>query len=252
MMPPALDLRYIKLLRQENPAALRDLSCFEQDELQQHVLDRRRRAGWIAARLLVKRLLYERASMAERRTFDPTEVSVLSRDPAGRSTRPILRQGSQRLDLGLSISHTHKGVLVGLARREGLLLGVDLAVPERTVVGSIDPWYTPQERRWVQSQTDLAAAAQLWTIKQAFYKAVSRGEPFAPRRIEVSVGQDGRFRCDFAGRSHELPAYVAVTDCDGHVAALVVVSPKHALSEVPASYDSIIPQSDLMRIGKER
>ena len=246
---PVLDLRYVKLPLPEAARSERELSPYELSEFQQ-LRDRRHRAGWMASRWLIKRLLRERMGDAAARRFDPTAISVLSRDPEGRACRPRILVNDRSSGLGLSISHTPHGVLVGLSRRDGLLLGVDLAQPQRTGVGSLDPWYTPSERQWIQHQAERTAAAQLWAVKQAFYKAANRGEVFAPRSVEVSLDNAGRYQCKYSRRSHGLPAYIAVTTCDDHVAALVVILPEQSVNAVPKNYDEVIPQSELMRIGR--
>jgi phosphopantetheinyl transferase len=248
-MSPVLELRYLQLPLPEAVRSERELSPYERAELNASP-DRRQRPGWIAGRWVIKRLLRERLNEVEQQRFDPTAVSVLSRDTEGRPCRPSILYRERPLPVSVSVSHTSRGVLVGLARREGLLLGVDLAQPDRVGLGSLDPWYTPQERQWIQRQEDTTAAAQLWTVKQAFFKAANRGEMFAPRRVSVTTDTDGRFQCSYSHRSHDLPAYIAITTCDHHVAALVVILPAQSLDEVPETYDSVIPHSELSRIGR--
>jgi phosphopantetheinyl transferase len=248
-MTPALDLRYIQLPLPEAVRSERELSPYEKAELHTST-DHRRRAGWIAGRWLIKHLLRERLNDVERQKFVPTAVSILSRDTEGRPCRPSILYRERPLPMSVSVSHTSRGVLVGLSRRDGLLLGVDLAQPERVGLGALDPWYTQQERQWIHEQHDPTAAAQLWTIKQAFFKAANRGEMFSPRRVSVTTDADGRFQCTYSHRSHDLPAYIAVTTCDQQVAALVVILPAQTLEEVPETYDSVIPQSELIRIGR--
>ncbi len=249
-MMPVLDLRYIKLPLPEATRSERELSPYEHTEMQQLGDRRSGRAAWIASRWLIKRLLRERLSEAEARRFDPTAISILSRDNDGHSCRPRIVFDDHPLGLGVSIAHTPRGVLVGLSRRVGMLMGVDLVQPERVGVGSLDPWYTALERRWIGQQAEPSAAAQIWSVKQAYYKAANRGESFSPRSVEVTLDADGHFQCSYSRRSHALPAYIAVTTCDNHVAALVVVLPDQSLRDVQETYDVVIPQSELMRIGR--
>jgi hypothetical protein len=65
------------------------------------------------------------------------------------------------------------------------------------------------------------------------------------------LNDQGRFQCSEAGRSHDPRAYIAVTHCDGQVAALVVISTDLGVSDVSATYDSIIPQSQIEEIERQ-
>lgn len=246
---PTLDLRYLPLPHSESGRSVQHLSEYEQIELDS-LADRRYRNGWLAGRWLVKRLMAERVIQGEYRRFDAAGVSVLSTDEFQRRSRPRVYCDGSHLPLSLSIAHTPTGVLVAMARQQNLRLGVDLVQPERISVRPIDPWYTQPERQWIAAQADPQAAAQIWAVKQAFFKATNRGETFSPRRYEVRLDSGGYFHCHSVGRSHANVCHIAVTPCDGHVAALVVVLPEQTVVDPVVSYDATIPQTELLRIAR--
>ncbi len=249
-MSASLDLRYIRMPHAEAIHSARELSPYEQAELKA-TADRVYQAGWIASRWLAKRIMLDRESAERPKKFRPQDVSILSRDDAGQRTAPVVYQAGQRLALSLSISHNPTGVLVGFARHEGVRLGVDLVPPGRIGVRTIEQWFTSSERRWMANQDDVASAARLLAVKQAFYKATNCGEPYAPRRYEVTVSGPDQFQCHVAGRSHRDHARIVVADCDGQVAALVVVLPDEtAATNAAGLLDVVIPQTDLLRLGR--
>lgn len=218
---PSLDLRYLKLPHPRSARALDDLSSFEHFELEQLA---RNRNGWLAARWIVKRLLSGQLETPEG-AARPIDISVLSQDDYGRPQRPMLLLQSSRFDLSVSISHTPRGVLVGLAHQPGIQIGVDLAPLDRPYSTSNEMWFTSNEKAWL-SDRDPSAAAQFWTIKQAFYKATNQGEPFRPRQYEVRVDNAGDYQCFATGQQSNQRAQVITTSCDDHAAALVVQLPR--------------------------
>ncbi len=180
------------------PGELRTLACLR---------DLRRRAGWIAGRLLAKRLIVKHAlgGSADAPGSELGRVEIQSGDVRGRRFRPEIAIDGRRLSWSLSISHTERGVLVGLAVGGLASVGVDLVEPAVYGDGFADVWFTPREKRWVGTATDPYATATVWAIKEAVYKAVNRGESFAPRRIEVLPdASPGGFRASIVGRPRRI------------------------------------------------
>jgi len=149
--------------------------------------DARRREQWMAGRLLAKRLLLEQ--LAWHRIGVPPagyrQIEIDSGQAGGRRYPPRVQVAGELIPWSLSISHTRRGVLVALATGRGTRIGVDLVEPAAYGEGFASLWFTPAEQRWLQRHDGGHWTATLWAAKEAVYKAASRGESFAPRRIEI-------------------------------------------------------------------
>ncbi|MDT9694670.1 4'-phosphopantetheinyl transferase superfamily protein [Streptomyces sp. P17] len=134
-----------------------------------HRLSHRRvREGFLASRLLLKHT-------AARVLASRPEAVDLAYKPGG---RPYLR-GCDQIDI--SLSHTEEVMVVGVTRRG--LLGVDVERAERPMVGTGVEFQacTPHERALLDSlpeQTRNKALVRLWTLKEAYSKAIGQGLRF--------------------------------------------------------------------------
>jgi len=165
--------------------------------------DSSRRQGWLAGRVLAKRMLLDHlaAGRKEGTELQPRRVEIDSGDVRRRGRRPAVRLDGRSLPVSLSISHTDGAVLVALACEAGVSVGADLVDRAELGAGFARMWFTPAERRWLESEGDPELAATIWAIKEAVYKAVNRGEAFRPRSVEVlPAGQDGRILATYPGR----------------------------------------------------
>jgi 4'-phosphopantetheinyl transferase len=114
---------------------------------------------------------------------------------AGPHGRPELCEGDPRLDLRFNISHTPG--LVAVATAKGLACGVD--VEDMTRVEKVADWLassvlTSGERaafEALESKARPLRFASLWTLKEAWLKAVGRGLTIEPNEVEITFAQDG-------------------------------------------------------------
>lgn len=194
------------------------------------IADRARRRQWLAGRVLARRLICETLKF----TLDD-DLQILSRTETNLGARPLVVANGERIDCGLSISHTTRGVLVALAPKSDCPLGVDLCDEiESFTPGFLRLWFTSREQSWISQ--DRNRAATIWTIKEAVFKAVSQGTPWNPREIEVCPANEvqqrsmatfawpGRLGCNYRGQVIE-PLSLALRTVDGHTAAIACVAP---------------------------
>ena len=163
--------------------------------------DARRRAAWLAARLVAKQLI-QRLALSRRRTARrsiPLGWRFPAATAAHRRFSPQCALDGRRLPLNLSIAHTDRAVLVGLATAPDVRVGVDLVAPQRYGLGFVRLWFTPAERDWLARAADPRWIAAVWAVKECVYKATNCGEPFRPQSIEVSPQPGGGFRVFVAG-----------------------------------------------------
>jgi phosphopantetheinyl transferase len=180
-----------------------------------------RRDSWLAGRIVLKELLREAwwAVGKDVKEWQPAAVEIMSRTTSqGRGNRPTARGPSGPMPCSLSLAHTQRGVLAALAVSENCSVGVDLVRP--TDAESLTWVFTDLERQWIRRSSNQAvAAARLWGMKEAFYKACQRGEGFAPLNIDVTPGHAPcMHRIDTTGRLIAQQSW----SVDGQIAVLVV------------------------------
>jgi phosphopantetheinyl transferase (holo-ACP synthase) len=190
------------------------LTPYEQNE----VLDFRdgtRRAAWLGGRLLAKRLIVKKLMCFLHSAKQPLyavengatpfqNVNYNNVEIRSAGSRPQVLVNGRALGWSLSISHTNRGALAAVSSRPDIMLGVDLVEPCAFGRGFAEVWFTPAERRWLESaglhprfveslpmvarqnrpSTDVRHAI-IWSIKEAAYKALNTGEQFYPRSIET-------------------------------------------------------------------
>jgi len=183
-----------------------------------------RRAGFLAARVLAKQLVLKHERRPSR---DASAVEIVSRDAAGRGTRPTVSVDGRVRPWCLSISHTAAAALVALCTTEGVSIGVDLVKIELLGSGFAQAWFDDEEQQFVAESNGNGEieACRLWAVKEAVYKATAPSKPFRPRQIHVCKCEAGAYTCigdenDFADRLR-----IDTWPCADHVAALAVVTP---------------------------
>jgi phosphopantetheinyl transferase len=188
--------------------------------------DINRRVAWLAGRRLGKQLIVEvlqcGTGRAESCTSHPARIEILSRDKRGRGVRPVVTVDDALFPLSLSISHSTRGVLVALATRPGLTIGVDLAIPGEVRPRSLRTWFTAGERDRFD-RADLFESATVWAIKEAVYKACHEGERFAPRQIDVFRCSRGGYNCRFEDYGDKIRE-ITLSEIDGQIAVVVVAN----------------------------
>ncbi|MEV5437272.1 4'-phosphopantetheinyl transferase superfamily protein [Streptomyces sp. NPDC052682] len=139
-------------------------------------------SGTARARFAASRLLLKHAAAAVLGA-EPADLE-LARRPGG---RPYLR-GCGRLDV--SLSHTGDVVAVGLSRLGPI--GVDVEPGDRTAYGTglEEDVCTEHERAalgWLPQEGRNAAVIRLWTLKEAYTKALGLGTRLSFRSFGFTV-----------------------------------------------------------------
>ncbi len=222
---------------------LSDAEC----ELAERFRDPGRCLQWLAGRWIAKALIAEhlaetsaRGQLSAIRPVDLPSVFIQSSDAVGRSARPRVYVRGRLQDWSLSISHSDTVVYVALATCGRLSVGVDvveLGGPDRRL---LDRWMTAAERRSFDSlayDTSAAAlrsteamstqhpwcAARVWSVKEAAYKAVNRGEKFVPRQLEVARDASQRVTCQLSTGHPTDTLQIDVREQDGHFFSLATM-----------------------------
>ena len=192
--------------------------------------DESRMRQWRAGRRLAKKLLSEQLVPW---TVDLSEIEILSRDDQGRAVRPEVRIQGKPKPWCVSISHSYRGVLVGISLNPRIQVGVDLAEKEELNPHSLVFWFSGRERQRLR-EAGARPAAVSWAVKEAVYKAINLGESFVPKKFEVFPRELGGYECRHEGKSLKDRSRISVWDVDDHVAVTAVVanSPE-ALLQVP-------------------
>lgn len=192
--------------------------------------DARRLRQWLAGRWLAKQLLSEQLVPW---CTNWQEIEIISRDGQGRAVRPTVRVNQSVQSWCLSISHSRRGVLVGVSLNSAIHVGVDLAEKEELNPQSLVFWFSAKERERLR-EGDGRRAAVCWAVKEAVYKAINTGESFVPRKFEVFPCDTGGFECHHEGKPLNERSRITVWDVDDHVAVTAMVSSTAAaLKDVP-------------------
>ena len=181
--------------------------------------DHRRRAEWLAGRIVAKRLVSERLRFACG-TLSAPRIEIDSGDGRRQRVRPRVLVDGRPLPGQLSIAHSGHALLVALAGDDQVSVGVDLLAPVNCGRGFTELWFTPRERRWLADGQLWPVA---WAIKEAAYKATNRGEPFRPRAFEVLPHAGGGFTCMLRGRRPGLLRRLAVWRTPGDETAILAL-----------------------------
>lgn len=147
-----------------------------------------RRDTFLAGRILAKRLLRAQHSAASHAV--PSQITIRS-DASSTGVRPRIMLGGHRLAYSLSISHTCDAVLVGGTNRFGISIGVDLVQMRALGAAFERSWLTEAESTCLRENEGEMTVADIWAMKEAVFKAVHRGESFAPRSVEIHLKPEG-------------------------------------------------------------
>jgi len=148
-----------------------------------------RKHSFLAGRVLAKQLLQDQHGKASQ--CHPRQISIRSKTVGNMGQRPGVWVGGSRLDYEFSISHTHQSVVVTGTNRCGFSVGVDL-VNRRSLGPAFErSWLTEAESTARETEQCNLTVADVWAMKEAVYKACNRGEPFAPRRVEIVCRAEG-------------------------------------------------------------
>jgi phosphopantetheinyl transferase len=191
-----------------------------------------RRAQWMAGRRVAKRLV---AEVLDLPIADLCEIEVFSRDGAGRPVPPRVRVAGRILPWSISIAHTERGAMAAVCYDPDATVGVDLVVLGRDWSGLVRTWFTPGEQHCLGAAGH-DGTATLWAVKEAFYKAVNAGEPFAPRQFEVHPAAARQYACTYHGAGAvgaRCEGAVHTGTIDGHVSAVAVLPAARSARRLP-------------------
>ena len=255
-MPAArIYLQYAALDELESSLALATREWLHPGERQElaRLSHPRRRRQWLWGRWLGKQLVRQALPGV---AADSRSIWIRSRNSSGRGIRPEVLLDNRRQPWSMSLAHSDRAAVVCLGVSPEASLGVDLVELQPLEAGFQRVWFTKSEREFLASQpvgslravgafsgpptgsdqlggssvcgcgeeaTDLSgphAAVTVWALKEAIYKAVHRGEGFAPRRIEVRLRDTGNYAGKYRGVSLDDVCRLRTWEQDGHVMAL--------------------------------
>jgi len=214
-------IQYARLSELPRLAVEQDwLSPPEQDECGRRWRAADRRQMWLAGRWIAKQLIRQNVIGLSTRASD---ISIQSIDEQGRAARPRVRVGDHsQTEWCLSITHSARGVLVALATAHDTRVGIDLCERRPYPPGFTSTWFTRQEQKRLDpGQQELIG--RTWAAKESIYKACNHGEPFAPRRIEVSWDA-GSTRCRYGDYVFGNELVLETWTVDNHIAVSAVVT----------------------------
>lgn len=208
--------------------------------------DTRRREQWLWGRWLAKQLLRDSNAFAG---ADAHSIEIFTpRDQQNRSLRPVVSFRGKEQHCSLSLSHTERAALAAVSVDRGVSVGVDavlIGAPcERSFDGGfLTTWFTSREQRRLASAGPRDIAT-VWAVKEAVYKALHQGEPFAPRRIEVDMQVAGPPVCRYGELDLRDACRARVEQAADHVLAVVAVI-RDRLIEVSTGH--IVPSPNVVR-----
>jgi len=134
---------------------------------------------YIASRWLLRKVLGRYTNVA------PAAVEFLYADKG----KPYLPQG----DIHFSLSHSGHWALLAVAKTE--LIGVDIEElkPARDLLGIAENYYHPKEFAYLRTLKEEAQHAyfyRLWTLKEAFLKAIGAGISAGLEKIQFDIAGD--------------------------------------------------------------
>jgi phosphopantetheinyl transferase len=156
------------------------LSCAEAERFRAF-RDPRSSLRWLAGRYAVKKLLGELLPV----TDSWTDLHIESRDGRGKPSRPTAHLRGRLQSWPLALAHVDQYVYAAAALSPELRLGVDVVDLDSVAPAAIAFWFTQGEKDWCRRMACSTAFALVWSLKEASYKAGNRGEPFAPRGVDV-------------------------------------------------------------------
>ncbi|QDU92553.1 4'-phosphopantetheinyl transferase family protein [Lignipirellula cremea] len=187
------------------PGELRELELFR---------DPQRRQQWLQGRRLAKETL---AALAGATSL--AQIEILTRDAQGRGLAPQVQVQGRPSRWRLTLSHSTRGVLAAVVDRDRWQVGADLTDAADRSEHFRQLWFTPAEQAWLNAAPTVRTA-QLWSLKEAIYKACNQGEPWTPRAIELQFNPATSPQCHYHGRPL-LGLQGSVQTIDGQTAAVV-------------------------------
>jgi len=187
-----------------------------------------RRLLWLGGRYLAKELLCEWLLPGGDGRLDPRSLVVQSQDAQGRTGKPRVYLRGKLQPWSLSIAHSRRAVAVACTAEPRQSVGVDLVDLTRFSASGLSAWFTPSEKRWIVGSETPHLVAEIWAVKEAFYKADNRARPFAPRKIEVSPREGGGCACRWTDQPADRPYRIWTRRVNNQLHATVLALPPWA------------------------
>lgn len=151
-------------------------------ELAERLTSPERRRSFVAARHLGKQAV---GALLEADTDILSDIEILSEDPTGITSRPLVCLNGQPADVKISISHLEDTVAVAVTQGD-CQPGIDLGRVQQQSSGFADFWMTEDERQQIEQSDDPALTATMnWTAREAAFKASSLDTEFRPAHWSV-------------------------------------------------------------------
>jgi phosphopantetheinyl transferase (holo-ACP synthase) len=119
---------------------------------------------------------------------DWRDLHIVSRDEEGKHIRPVAFFRDARLPCSLSLSHSDNFVYVAASPPHGSV-GVDVVEFASVSPRALETWRTPDEKALCRSMTgkpEVFVFGLVWALKEAWFKAESRNEPFRPLQWNIA------------------------------------------------------------------
>ena len=234
MVLAAIDIRYAAALPTSETVSSTAQSWLSASErsVWARLRSNSRKRTWLAGRILAKKLLLSRHSLLA--DCDPQQISVVSSNATARGVPPIVLADRVAVRCALSIAHTELGAIVAFTENCSVRVGADL-VPTGLKLrqGFLKTWFSPREVADILQSRQSIPAAALWSVKEAVYKACNQGDPFVPRRIEVSFGSEGTNSIRYHAAALGSQLALRIWKIGGHHAVLAVCAAGKAVDSRP-------------------
>jgi len=200
--------------------SLADMLCSEERERYAEIGSREYADAWLCGRVVAKELI--RLSRPQE-AFQANQLQIRSRNSENKGVPPTVWQAGRELPLSLSVSHVEQAVLVALADEAQTRVGVDLLALGVVQTSVQNSWFTKDERAIAREYP--RGPAQIWTAKEATYKALNDGESFAPRQVVVERLLDSSCTCRYQTKTGLKRLDVKTWQtADGHLAAFTSIN----------------------------
>lgn len=118
------------------------------------------------------------------------ELEILSSDPTGTTSRPVVYLNGAPADLQISITHLNELVAVAVTD-SNRPMGIDLATIEPLSDSFTNTWLSEDERQQIQFSDDPELTATMnWSVREAAFKATGLDDEFRPAHWSVSFEGD--------------------------------------------------------------
>jgi phosphopantetheinyl transferase len=149
----------------------------------------------------IARWLGKQAAMSvlESSTELHSKIEILSEDPTGVTSRPVVCVDGTPIDVNISITHLDQTVAVAVTN-SGNTVGIDLAHIQSVTSGFAGVWMNDDEQHQVNKSDDPALTATMnWSAREATFKATGIDDEFRPARWSVTFDGD-RADCFYQGQ----------------------------------------------------